>query len=143
MSRFVADEVERAQLPVAILGGFLGSGKTTLLNALLRHPAMAGTAVAINEFGEVPIDQHLVEADSGAGPDRTVTMAKPTAGALCSVLLGMEYLQHDDELMIANADQWIDGPIDGYDAQRDRPDRFAQPGIGTTVLLSVPKGTAS
>lgn len=85
MSRFVADEVEQAQLPVAILGGFLGSGKTTLLNALLRHPAMAGTAVAINEFGEVPIDQHLVEADSGAGPDRTVTMAN---GCLCCDLSG-------------------------------------------------------
>ncbi|TPG47230.1 GTP-binding protein [Roseomonas nepalensis] len=85
MSRFVADAVERAQLPVAILGGFLGSGKTTLLNALLRHPAMAGTAVAINEFGEVPIDQHLVEADSGAGPDRTVTMAN---GCLCCDLSG-------------------------------------------------------
>lgn len=85
MSRFLADEVEQTQLPVAILGGFLGSGKTTLLNALLRHPAMAGTAVAINEFGEVPIDQHLVEADSGAGPDRTVTMAN---GCLCCDLSG-------------------------------------------------------
>ena len=40
---------------------------------------------------------------------RIVTMAKPTAGALCSVLLGMEYLEHEDELLVANADQWIDG----------------------------------
>ena len=45
---------------------------------------------------------------------RIVTMAKPTAGALCSVLLGMEYLQHEDELLIANADQWVDTPIDGF-----------------------------
>ncbi|MGE0813468.1 MAG: glycosyltransferase family 2 protein [Vicinamibacterales bacterium] len=43
-----------------------------------------------------------------------VTMAKPTAGALCSVLLGMEHLAHDDELVIANADQWIDVPIDRF-----------------------------
>ena len=41
-------------------------------------------------------------------------MAKPTAGALCSVLLGMEYLEHDDELLVANADQWIDVPIDRF-----------------------------
>jgi NDP-sugar pyrophosphorylase family protein len=43
-----------------------------------------------------------------------VTMGKPTAGALCSVLLGMEYLQHDDELLIANADQHIEVPIDRF-----------------------------
>ncbi|MEQ1869989.1 MAG: glycosyltransferase family 2 protein [Vicinamibacterales bacterium] len=45
---------------------------------------------------------------------RIVTMGKPTAGALCSVLLGMEYLQHEEELLVANADQWIDAPIDTF-----------------------------
>ena len=43
-----------------------------------------------------------------------VTMAKPTAGALCSVLLALEHLCHDDELLIANADQWVDLPIDRF-----------------------------
>ena len=43
-----------------------------------------------------------------------VTMNKPTAGALCSVLLGLEHLQHDTELVVANADQWIDVPIDRF-----------------------------
>lgn len=48
-----------------------------------------------------------------------VTMSKPTAGALCSVLLGMEHLRHDDELLIANADQWVDVPVDRFiDAAR-------------------------
>jgi NDP-sugar pyrophosphorylase family protein len=45
---------------------------------------------------------------------RVVTMGKPTAGALCSVLLGLEHLQHDGELLVANADQWIDEPIDNF-----------------------------
>jgi NDP-sugar pyrophosphorylase family protein len=45
---------------------------------------------------------------------RIVTMAKPTAGALCSVLLGMEHLEHEDELLVANADQWIDASIDDF-----------------------------
>jgi G3E family GTPase len=80
--RFVPQAEVAARLPVALLGGFLGSGKTTLLNTLLRDPRMAGTAVAINEFGEVPIDQHLVE---GPGPDGTVVLAN---GCLCCNLSG-------------------------------------------------------
>jgi NDP-sugar pyrophosphorylase family protein len=45
---------------------------------------------------------------------RIVTMGQPTAGALCSVLLGMEHLCHEEELLVANADQWIDVPIDRF-----------------------------
>lgn len=46
--------------PVHVLTGFLGSGKTTLLKTLLADPALADTAVIINEFGEVGLDQLLV-----------------------------------------------------------------------------------
>lgn len=45
---------------------------------------------------------------------QVVVMAKPTAGALCSVLLGMEHLKAEDELLVANADQWIDASIDDF-----------------------------
>ncbi len=48
-------------IPLTVLTGFLGSGKTTLLKRLINDPAMAGTAVIINEFGEVGIDDALVE----------------------------------------------------------------------------------
>lgn len=48
------------RIPTSIITGFLGSGKTTLLNGLLRHPHMQGTAVVVNEFGEVGIDHDLV-----------------------------------------------------------------------------------
>lgn len=47
---------------VHVLTGFLGSGKTTLLRGLLASPALADTAVLVNEFGEVGIDHLLVEA---------------------------------------------------------------------------------
>jgi len=49
-----------ARTPVHVLTGFLGSGKTTLLKRLLADPALADTAVVINEFGEVGLDQLLV-----------------------------------------------------------------------------------
>jgi G3E family GTPase len=50
-----------AVIPMTVLTGFLGSGKTTLLKRLLMHPNMAGTAVIINEFGDVGLDDALVE----------------------------------------------------------------------------------
>ena len=42
-----------------LLTGFLGSGKTTLLNSFLRTPAGADTAVIVNEFGAIGLDQLL------------------------------------------------------------------------------------
>lgn len=45
------------RIPVFTLTGFLGSGKTSLLVRLLHQTAMARTAVVVNEFGDVGIDQ--------------------------------------------------------------------------------------
>ena len=45
-----------------VLTGFLGAGKTSLLKRLLALPSLSGTAVIINEFGEVGLDHLLVEA---------------------------------------------------------------------------------
>jgi G3E family GTPase len=67
--------------PVTILTGFLGSGKTTLLNRALREPAMAKTAVVINEFGEVPLD-HVLAAQS----DDTIMVLEN--GCLCCTVFG-------------------------------------------------------
>ena len=78
---FLSPEADRARLPVVLFSGWLGSGKTTLINALLDDPRLAATAVAVNEFGDVPIDADLIDH----GEDRTVVLAN---GCLCCNLAG-------------------------------------------------------
>lgn len=54
---------QRLQLvPIHVITGCLGSGKTTLINRLLGDPALADTAVIVNEFGEIGLDHLLLEA---------------------------------------------------------------------------------
>ncbi len=55
-----AMEVAKQGLPVTIITGFLGSGKTTLLNHILTNQQGVKTAVLVNEFGEIGIDNELV-----------------------------------------------------------------------------------
>jgi len=72
---------EDIRTPVTLLTGFLGSGKTTLLNRSLRDPAMARTAVVINEFGEISIDHALTTAS-----DDTIMVLEN--GCLCCTVFG-------------------------------------------------------
>ena len=64
------------RLPVVAVTGFLGSGKTTLIRALLDKPEGGGTAVVVNEYGEIGIDHALLRSSS----DATVLLGN---GCLC------------------------------------------------------------
>jgi G3E family GTPase len=68
-------------IPLTVLTGFLGAGKTSLLNRLLGDPALAETAVIINEFGEIGLDHLLVKPIR----DGVVLLQ---SGCLCCTLRG-------------------------------------------------------
>jgi len=62
--------------------GFLGSGKTTLIRRILQEQAdLSGTAVIVNEFGNVGVDGTLIEADG-------IDVIELTSGCLCCNLKG-------------------------------------------------------
>jgi G3E family GTPase len=63
---------------VTIVTGFLGAGKTTLLRRFLASPEGAGTAVIVNEFGAVGIDDALVRNSA----DETVLLGN---GCVCCI----------------------------------------------------------
>ncbi len=49
-----------SRLPVTVVTGFLGAGKTTLVRKFLQSPEGRGTALIVNEFGSVGIDDALL-----------------------------------------------------------------------------------
>jgi G3E family GTPase len=67
-----------ARIPVTVVTGFLGAGKTTLVRRFLESPEGQGTAVIVNEFGTVGIDDALVR-DSA---EQTVLLGN---GCICCI----------------------------------------------------------
>jgi len=51
-------------VPVTILTGFLGAGKTTLLNRILKEDHGHRIAVIENEFGEIGVDNDIIESSN-------------------------------------------------------------------------------
>ncbi|NER82906.1 MAG: GTP-binding protein [Leptolyngbya sp. SIO1D8] len=75
-------DVSKHGLPVTIITGFLGSGKTTLLNHILSNQEGLKTAVLVNEFGEIGIDNDLLITTE----DSDDTMVELSNGCICCTI---------------------------------------------------------
>jgi G3E family GTPase len=111
---------------VVLLTGFLGAGKTTLLNALLADPAMADTAVAINEFGAVALDQHLIARDEGD----VLVLAN---GCLCCNLAG-----DTEEAMLQLFARRAEGSVSPFRRLIVEPSGLADPAPLAQAILRNP-----
>lgn len=73
------------KVPVTVITGFLGSGKTTLLNRILGEYHGKRIAVIENEFGEVGIDDSLIQTGPVTTEENIVEMNN---GCICCTVRG-------------------------------------------------------
>ncbi|CAE7921053.1 Cbwd1 [Symbiodinium necroappetens] len=78
-------KLSESKVPVTVLTGFLGSGKTTLLNRILHENHGKRIGIIENEFGEVGIDDGLIEAGSIATQENIIEMNN---GCICCTVRG-------------------------------------------------------
>lgn len=71
-----------AKIPIIILTGFLGSGKTTLLSEILRFNANKKISVIINEFGEVGLDNSIINQEIMHTEEKTLLLQ---GGCVCVI----------------------------------------------------------
>ena len=98
-------QLQRQEVPVLLLTGYLGSGKTTLLNRILANKKGIKFAVIVNDIGEVNIDADLIEKGGvvGGTDDSLVALQN---GCICCTLK-MDLVAQLSELVSARRFDYI------------------------------------
>ncbi len=77
--------VEKREVPVLLLTGYLGSGKTTLVNRILSNTEGIKFAVIVNDIGEVNIDADLIR-QGGVVSQQDASLVPLQNGCICCTL---------------------------------------------------------
>ncbi|MBP5676238.1 MAG: GTP-binding protein [Bacteroidales bacterium] len=97
--------LEKKEIPVLLITGYLGSGKTTLLNRILTNEKGIKFAVIVNDIGEVNIDASLIEQGGIVGQTDSSLVALQN-GCICCTLK-MDLVQQIAELASARKFDYI------------------------------------
>ena len=113
--------------PATVVAGFLGAGKTTLLNHVLTHAPKARTEVVVREYGDVGIDQELIQ--TGDAHILLILAANLFIDPQTRLYWGLENLYGRCDKLGTNRFTWEDVDFDRVVIETsglDRPEHLAQ-----------------
>ena len=97
--------MNKNDIPVLLLTGYLGSGKTTLLNRILNNRQGIKFAVIVNDIGEVNIDATLIQ-QGGVVNQQDDSLVALQNGCICCTLK-MDLVKQLQDIMLMQRFDYI------------------------------------